>query len=241
MKFKQLLISIGIGVIGFAFYSILQNVSDVAFWVILVFVALAAAGYYTMPMMKNEMGLSAMQYVFTYGCMFSFIALVHWLSFKVLPGIKFDTFFKGLLLFIGSLFIVSILATFVKKGVKAIIAFKSWKADPAWNFQTIAFGFLCLIAIMWWIGGIVECGIAGSLSLLGIALAFIPNSILEAITSVPASSASSESDVPSYSDEPEKIELEDGTILTKESGHWMDEKRHEWKEDTTGWSDQGFR
>ncbi len=240
MKFKQLLINIAIGVIGFALYSILQGVSGVAFWVILVFAALAAAGYYLMPMMKNEWGLTAMQDVFTYGCMFSFMALVHWLSIKVLPGIKFDSFFKGLLLFIGSLFIVSILATFVKKGAKAIIAFKAWKADPAWNFQTIAFGFLCLLAIIWWITGVIECGIAGALSFLGIALAFVPNSILEAITSVPASSESSD-DSPSYSDEPEKVELEDGTILTNESGHWMDEKRHEWKEDITGWSDQGHR
>ena len=93
---------------------------------------------------------------------------------------------------------------------------------------------------MWWIGGVVECGIAGALSFLGIVLAFVPNDILEAITSVPMSSESASSYSPT-NDESERIELEDGTTLTKEGGRWMDEKHHEWKEDVTGWSDQGYR
>ena len=238
MKFKQLLINIGIGVAGFVVYGLLQNVAEGAFWVMLIFAAIAAAGYFLMPTAKSEIGLTVMTDIFTYGCMYTFLALIHWISFKVLPGIEFNSFFKGLLLFVVSLLILSVLASFLKKGAKAIIAFNAWKEDPAWNFQTIAFGFLCLLGIIWWISGVVECGIAGALSFLGIVLAFVPNDILDAITSVPSSPDVSPAP---QSDEPERITLEDGTVLTKEGGHWMDGRSHEWKEDVDGWSDQGFR
>ena len=238
-KLINLLVNIGVAVVGFFAFLMLQNALGASYWVILIFAAIAAAGYFLQNTARNNWVLAVFTYMFTFGCIFAFLGLIKWLSDRVLPSIQFNSFFKGLLLFIGSLIVFMFLAEFVKKGVKAIIAFKSWKADPAWNFQTIVFGFLCLIGAMWWISGIVECGIAGALSFLGIVLAFVPNSLLEAITSVPSSP---EPDYQPSHDEPERMKLDDGTILTNEYGHWMDEKRHEWKEEPGGgWSDQGYR
>ncbi len=236
-KLTQLFINIGIGVAGFFTFALLQNAANGAFWLILLFAALAAAGYFLRNTASSEALLSVWTYIFSYGCIYAFLSVIKWLSERVLPAIQFNTFFKGLLLFVGSLLVFTFLAEYIKKGVKAIIAFKAWKENPAWNFQTIAFGFLCLLGLMWWIGGVVECGLAGALSFLGIVLAFVPNDLLDSITSVPEPSVQPQP----ASDEPELVKLEDGTILTNEYGHWMDDKHHEWKEETDGWHDQGFK
>lgn len=236
-KFIQLLINIGIGVAGFFAFAFLENAFNGAFWLILLFAGIAVAGYFLRNTSNSETMLSVWTYLFSYGCIFSFMSLIKWLSERVLSAVQFNTFFKGLLLFVGSLLVFTFLAAFVKKGVKAIIAFKAWKENPAWNFQTIAFGFLCLLGLMWWIAGIVDCGIAGMLSFFGIVLAFIPNDLLDALTSVPEPTPEPQP----AADEPERVKLDDGTILTNEYGHWMDDKRHEWKEEVDGWHDHGFR
>lgn len=163
------------------------------------------------------------------------MSVIRWLSERVLPSTQFNTFFKGFLLFVGSLLIFTFLAEYIKKGVKAIIAFKAWKQNPAWNFQTIAFGFLCLLGIVWWIAGVVECGLAGALSLLGIALALIPSDLLDSLTSVP------EPTQPSYSVRNE-INV-NGTIIRENSdGEYVDSASHLWKKDDSGnWYDDGYR
>lgn len=235
-KFTQFLVNLAIGVVGFFAFALLGNALNQSFWVILIFGVIAAAGFFLMKNADKLLPLSIYTYMFTYGCIYAFMAFIRWISEHVLPSIEFNTFFKGLLLFLVSCIVFSFLAEFVKKGAKAIIAFKDWKDNPAWNFQTIAFGFLCLLGLMWWIAGIVECGIAGALSFLGIVLAFIPNDLLDALTEVPAPSESSQPQE-TY----EQITLDDGTVITNKNGSWMDKNSHEWKQENGGWRDDGFR
>ena len=54
MKFTQLLINIGIGVAGFFAFALLQNAANGAFWIILLFAAIAAAGYFLRNTASSE-------------------------------------------------------------------------------------------------------------------------------------------------------------------------------------------
>ena len=237
MKFTQILINIGIGVAGFFAFALLQNAANGAFWIILLFAAIAAAGYFLRNTASSEVLLSVWTYLFSYGCIYAFLGVIKWLSERVLSSIQFNSFFKGLLLFIVSLLVFSLLASYIKKGVKAIIAFKDWKEDPAWNFQTIAFGFLCLLGLVWWIAGVVECGLAGALSFLGIVLAFVPNDLLDTLTSVPEAPQPQQN---AYRDE---VTMDDGTVIRQNSdGDYVDSNDHLWKKDASGnWYDDGYR
>lgn len=79
-KFTQLLINIGIGVGGFFAFALLQNAANGAFWLVLLFAALAAAGYFLRNTASSEALLSVWTYIFSYGCIYAFLGVIKWLS-----------------------------------------------------------------------------------------------------------------------------------------------------------------
>ena len=238
MKLLRLLLNIAIGVGLFLFATFLTKKSPDTWWNAAIFVGIAIVGKSLSKVSSGSFFQSFFADIYRYAVLLAGYMLIFFLSWKVLPGIKFNSFWKGFLLFLFSAGILSVLAKFVLNGLKAIIDFSEWGENPTHNFLRIGAGFIALLCGLHWIGGVAQCGLAGGLSLLGLLLSVVPNEYFDAAV---ASSTEIESeDWPVYRDQ---ITLSDGTQLTEdEHGSFMDSNSHEWKKGSDGtWYDDGFR
>lgn len=175
--------------------------------------------------------------IFHYSLIMALYSFMRFISWSVLPSIEFNTFFKGLLLFVGSALLLGLLARFIIQGAKAIIDFSEWGNNPAQNITRIFFAFIALLAGINWIGGVAQCGLAGGLSILGLILGIVPNEYVDAL-------AQSATETESGSEPPrEEVTLSNGvTLKENNAGMMMDSSSHEWKKDSNGnWYDDGFR
>ena len=237
MKLIRFLLNVAVGVGLFFFAAFLQGQNPDAWWNIAIYAGVAVFGKSISKVSHSFFWNSFFSDVFRYAVILAVYLLVMFLSWKILPAIKFDTFWKGLLLFLVSAGVLAFLAKFVLNGLKAIIDFSEWVNNPAHNFLRIGVGFIALLCGIQWIGGVTQCGLAGALSLLGLFLAIVPN---EYVDDVVSSSTESETEQPVYR---EQVTLNDGTQLTENDyGSFMDSRSHEWKKDRDGnWYDDGFR
>ena len=238
MKLLRLLLNIAVGAGLFFLAVFLVDKHPDAWWNAAIFAGIAIVGKVLSEASSGFFLQSLFADIYHYAVLFAVYMLVMFLSWKVLPSIKFDTFWKGILLFLVSAGILAILAKFVLNGLKAIIDFSEWGKNPAHNFLRIGAGFIALLCGIHWIGGVTDCGLAGGLSLLGLLASVIPNEYLDAAVASSTESESEES--PVYR---EQITLSDGTRITEnDHGAYMDSNSHQWKQNSDGtWYDDGFR
>jgi hypothetical protein len=229
-----------IGVAGFFSCSYLMEWFEEGYWVPVFFIIVSFVALFLHRFSKNDFIRHLLKYLFSYGFMFTLFSFIPWFSDDVLRYIEFDTFLKGFIFIICSIAFMSLLAQFIRNGVMAIIDFEEWKKDAAFNFQKIAFAFISVLSVMYSIAGLSECGFVGFLSFMGLLAVFFPN-LYDALTSMMFSESSSAPVHNNSSNEIERVKLDDGTVLKKESGHWMDDRHHEWKEESNGWEDKGFK
>ena len=239
MKLLRLLLNIIIGAGLFFLAAFLNTKNPEVWWNAAIFVGIAVVGKILSESSSGSFVHSLFEDIFHYALLLAGYLLVIFVSWKVLPGIEFNTFWKGFLLFLVSAGILALLAKYVLNGLKAIIDFSEWGNDPAHNFLRIGAGFFSLLCGLQWIGGVTQCGLAGALSLLGLLLSVIPSEYLDAIVDSSTESGSDESTVVYR----EQITLSDGTQLTEnDRGSFMDSNSHEWKQNSDGsWYDDGFR
>lgn len=240
MKFVCFLLNVAVGVGMFFLLGYLIELFGADSWQqIAIFGGAAFLGL----IFKNGGSLLSIIFedIFHYALILASYSLVRFVAWSVLPTIDFNTFFKGLLLFFGSAILLGFLARFVILGLKAIIDFGAWGENPSRNMTRIAFAFMSLMSILIWIAGVVQLGLVGGLSILGLLVGLIPNEYVDAIVQ------SSTDATPDTSSAPvryrEEITLSNGVTLKEdETGMMMDDARHEWKKDSDGhWYDDGFR
>lgn len=182
MKILRLITNIGIGVaVFFLATSIVDGIFGVnkiddyllvtlilaGVGIVAKLISLAIQSYYFSELLSD---------IFYYSILMALCGLIHFISLTLLPLIDFNTFWKGVLLFLGSVIVLCFLTKFVIKGLFSIIDFTSWYNNPAQTFSRIAAGFIAGLSILYCIGGIAQCGLAGFLSLFGIILGLVPSS-----------------------------------------------------------------
>lgn len=238
MKFLRLLTNIAIGVALFFLASFFVDKSEDGWWPVLAIAGIAIVG----KILGASSSSFFMEYlfldIFHYSIIFAGYALINFVAWTVLPFTKFDTFFAGALLFLGSAMVLGILAKYVLKGIFAIIDFSAWGENPAQNFMRISIAFIALLSGVSLIGGVMQCGLAGALSLFGILIGLIPNEYSDAVFQ-----STTETESEPQEEYRDSVTLSNGKVVTDNGrGMFMDSNCHEWKKDSNGnWYDDGFR
>lgn len=236
MKFLRLLVNIAVGVGLFYLFGLMYEKFGTNSWPpAAIMGGVAAVGFLFRNSSSFVNGL--FNDFFHYGLVLAAYGLIIFVSFSVLPSFEYNTFFKGFLLFLGSAFVLCILARFFLRGLRALIDFGAWGENPAHNMTRIAFAFVSLLAGINWIAGVAQCGLAGGLSILGLLVGFVPSEYMEAMTETVTETE------PDFRPYREEITLSNGvTLKENDVGMMMDSSSHEWKQDRDGnWYDDGFR
>lgn len=239
MKFKRFLVSAIVLVILF-FPAVALPASVNYHWLSVLF--LGGATVLLHYLRKNaKIGNTWVHFIFSeaffYMLIYSSYIFIEFFSRHIVTAFKYDTFFKGLLLFLVSVAVCYVLVQLFISGLKAIIQFDSWISMPVNNLHMIFVGFFAILGAIAWFAELTNCGLAGDIAMGGILLGFIPSDLISYIT--PTFASEEKVETPIYE---EKIVLDNYTELTKKDGIWVDKNSHEWKQDSDGdWYDDGFR
>ena len=181
MKLLRFILNVAIGVglfflVAFLNDKFLLELEQSQWWVFVLMVGSAIM----LKILSVVVHSNILNDIFRYTLLFTIYELMLLVS-DSLDFIKYDTFGKGFLLFIVSVFVLCMLVKYVILGLKSIFSFSNWKNNPGNNFFKITSGFLAGLLVLYWIGGLAECGLAGALSFLGILLGIAPSGSVDAL------------------------------------------------------------